>query len=120
MGTLSPEDRETVTRVFGNLRAYRAKELKQNQGAFWSRWGLTQAAGSRYETSADNRRLPVPIAMLIAFYALGYISDDDCQAVLSALAPLDVTRQRKPRAAAGSTARPALRPSARQRNKPRG
>ena len=57
MGTLTPEDRETVARVFADLRKYRAVELKENQGVFWSRYGLTQAAGSRYESSADARRL---------------------------------------------------------------
>jgi hypothetical protein len=120
MGTLTPEDRETVARVFADLRKYRAVELKENQGVFWSRYGLTQAAGSRYESSADARRLPTPIAMLVAFYALGYISNDDCHAVLSALALLGVTRQRKARAPAGPTVQPVLRPTARQRHKPRG
>jgi hypothetical protein len=108
MGTLTPEDRETVARVFADLRKYRAVELKENQGVFWSRYGLTQAAGSRYKSSADARRLPTPIAMLVAFYALGYISNDDCHAVLSALALLGVTRQRKARAPAGPTVQPVL------------
>lgn len=120
MGTLTPEDRETVARVFADLGKYRADELREIQSQFWPRIGLTQAAGSRYESSAKARRLPVPIAMLVAFYALGYISNDDCHAVLSALASLGVTRQRKTRAPAGPTVRPALRPTARQRNKPRG
>lgn len=37
-------------------------KLGMNQTDFWSRVGVTQSAGSRYETGRD---VPKPIAMLI-------------------------------------------------------
>jgi len=45
----------------------KAQKLRQQLGLrqdeFWSRVGVTQSAGSRYETG--SRRLPVPLQMLI-------------------------------------------------------
>ena len=45
----------------------KAQKLRQHLGMkqdeFWSRVGVTQSAGSRYETG--SRRLPVPLQMLI-------------------------------------------------------
>ena len=38
-------------------------QLGLRQDEFWSRVGVTQSAGSRYETG--SRRLPVPLQMLI-------------------------------------------------------
>ena len=38
-------------------------KLSLRQDEFWSRVGVTQSAGSRYETG--SRRLPVPLQMLI-------------------------------------------------------
>lgn len=38
------------------------KTLGLNQSEFWSRIGVTQSGGSRYET---GRKMPKPVAMLV-------------------------------------------------------
>ena len=43
--------------------------LGLNQSAFWSRIGVTQSGGSRYET---GRKMPKPVAML---FELVYVQD---------------------------------------------
>lgn len=48
-------------------------KLALRQDEFWSRVGVTQSAGSRYETG--SRRLPVPLQMLIEL-AYGTKSND--------------------------------------------
>ena len=48
-------------------------KLRLRQDEFWSRVGVTQSAGSRYETG--SRRLPVPLQMLIEL-AYGSKSND--------------------------------------------
>lgn len=45
-----------------------------NQSAFWSRFGVTQSGGSRYES---GRSIPNPTAMLIWLRQSGRISDKD-------------------------------------------
>lgn len=54
----------------------------ENQSTFWSRFGVTQSGGSRYET---DRAIPKPTAILMALYLSGRIDDkalaDICKAV---------------------------------------
>lgn len=45
----------------------------ENQTQFWSRFGVTQSGGSRYES---GRALPLPVAMLVAAFAAGSLDDD--------------------------------------------
>lgn len=45
-----------------------------NQGDFWHRFGVTQSGGSRYEC---GRPIPKPLALLIALWYAGKVSDDD-------------------------------------------
>lgn len=45
-----------------------------NQSAFWTRFGVTQSAGSRYES---GRKPSMPLQLLIALYDAGRITDDD-------------------------------------------
>lgn len=52
---------------------------RETQGEFWPLLGVTQSAGSRYES---GREVPKPVAMLAAIRELGFVDD----AVLSALA----------------------------------
>lgn len=48
-----------------DLASYR-KSRGENQSVFWSRFGVTQSGGSRYES---GRSVPAPVALLIlAFY----------------------------------------------------
>ncbi len=44
------------------IKAFR-KKIGLNQGAFWSRIGVTQSGGSRYE--AGGRRIPRTIQLLL-------------------------------------------------------
>ena len=45
-----------------------------NQNAFWSRFGITQSAGSRYES---GRNLPKPTGMLVWLLETGRITEQD-------------------------------------------
>jgi transcriptional regulator with XRE-family HTH domain len=63
----------------GNVRKLRQR-AGLNQQAFWSRVGVTQSAGSRYET--HNRRLPVPLQMLIT---IAYGAERDAARVATKL-----------------------------------
>ena len=45
-----------------------------NQSEFWSRFGVTQSGGSRYES---GRNIPTPLKFLLRFYEIGRINDKD-------------------------------------------
>lgn len=52
------------TKITNGKKAQKLRQqLGLRQDQFWSRVGVTQSAGSRYETG--SRRLPVPLQMLI-------------------------------------------------------
>ena len=53
------------------------KQLGLSQGDFWSRYGITQSGGSRYEA---GRSLPAPLKLLVRLHLSGVISDDDLDA----------------------------------------
>ena len=55
------------------LREYR-KARKESQFRFWSRFGVTQSRGSRFEMGTG---IPPPIAILLKLYFDGIISDGD-------------------------------------------
>jgi len=57
-------------------------QCKLNQSDFWSRFGVTQSGGSRYES---NRAVPKPLALLLHFWHLGQITDDDLAQAANAL-----------------------------------
>ncbi len=62
-----------------------------NQSAFWSRFGVTQSGGSRYES---GRNLPNATRILMALYAMGAVSDADmarAKTVAAKLAESDKT-----------------------------
>jgi DNA-binding transcriptional regulator YiaG len=48
------------------------KSFGENQNKFWSRFGVTQSGGSRYET---GRNLPAPVAILMLAFVSGKIDD---------------------------------------------
>ncbi|WP_371868712.1 hypothetical protein [Pseudoduganella ginsengisoli] len=50
----------------------------ENQTAFWSRFGVTQPQGSRYEQGCD---IPEPVVLLLRLYIGMHISDRDLLAV---------------------------------------
>jgi len=56
-----------------NLREYRMGR-KESQLRFWSRFGVTQSRGSRFEVGA---KIPIPIAILLKLYFNGVITDGD-------------------------------------------
>ena len=65
---------------FKNLAEYR-KQKNLNQSKVWSRFGVTQSGGSRYEA---GRGLPKSVAMLIWLLEHGEISEENLQNALSA------------------------------------
>lgn len=55
------------------IREYR-KTIKESQTRFWSRFGVTQSRGSRFETGLD---IPAPVSILLNLYLNGVINDND-------------------------------------------
>jgi transcriptional regulator with XRE-family HTH domain len=55
------------------LREYR-KTRRESQSRFWSRFGVTQSRGSRFEM---GKVIPPPVAILLKLYLKGAITDDD-------------------------------------------
>ena len=60
-----------------SLREYRIARL-ENQTRFWSRFGVTQSRGSRFELGMD---IPAPVSILLKLYLNGIIDDRDLQSV---------------------------------------
>ena len=50
---------------------------RESQEKFWSRFGVTQSSGSRFETGLA---IPAPVAILLRLYVDGRLSDGDLQA----------------------------------------
>jgi len=55
------------------IREYR-KAVQENQTRFWSRFGVTQSRGSRFEMGLE---IPAPVSILLNLYLNGVISDVD-------------------------------------------
>jgi transcriptional regulator with XRE-family HTH domain len=55
------------------LRKYR-KARRESQHRFWSRFGVTQSRGSRFELGVE---IPRPVAILLKLYFDGVITDKD-------------------------------------------
>ncbi len=55
------------------LRKYR-RSKRESQGLFWSRFGVTQSRGSRFEKGAE---IPKPVAILLELYLNGVLTDGD-------------------------------------------
>lgn len=62
-----------------SLREYRIARL-ENQTRFWSRFGVTQSRGSRFELGMD---IPAPVSILLKLYLNGVINDEDLSNVQS-------------------------------------
>jgi hypothetical protein len=58
------------------------KSLGLNQLAFWSRFGVTQSGGSRYESGRD---IPLPTAMLVWLRDTGRITNKDLEDAMKAV-----------------------------------
>lgn len=54
-----------------DIKAYRLSR-GENQTQFWTRFGVTQSGGSRYES---GRELPTPTAILLLAYAEGILNE---------------------------------------------
>jgi len=65
-----------------NLADYRRAQ-GLNQSGFWSRYGVTQSGGSRYES---GRNLPTPVAILVWLRETGRLSDADLEAARKGVA----------------------------------
>lgn len=66
---------------FSNLYEYR-RSLGVNQSTFWSRFGVTQSGGSRYET---GRNIPTATAILVYLCETGQVSDEQLEAARKAV-----------------------------------
>ena len=55
------------------LREYR-KARRESQFRFWSRFGVTQSRGSRFEM---GMKIPPPITILLKLYFDGIVTDGD-------------------------------------------
>lgn len=64
-----------------NVRDIRRK-AGLNQQDFWSRFGVTQSGGSRYES---GRNVPTPAAMLIWLRETGTVDDETLQSAKKAV-----------------------------------
>ncbi|MFC0251820.1 helix-turn-helix domain-containing protein [Massilia consociata] len=56
-----------------DLRRLRIRK-RESQEKFWSRFGVTQSSGSRFETGVV---IPPPVAILLRLYANGTLKDED-------------------------------------------
>lgn len=61
-----------------DLRGYR-QSLEENQTVFWGRFGVTQSAGSRYET---GREIPIPLAVLVLANSEGLLTTEQIKKLL--------------------------------------
>ena len=58
---------------FSDIGTDRQKE-NLNQKDFWSRYGVTQSGGSRYES---GRNIPKPLAILLWLHRSGNVTEKD-------------------------------------------
>ncbi len=58
---------------FSDIADARKKE-QLNQKDFWTRYGVTQSGGSRYES---GRNIPKPLAILLYLHRSGKVTDKD-------------------------------------------
>lgn len=69
------------TKLFAGLSDKR-RQLGANQSEFWSRFGVTQPCGSRYERGSN---MPQPLRILMLLHASGRIRDLDLENAIRAL-----------------------------------
>jgi hypothetical protein len=60
------------------------RRIKESQKVFWSRFGVTQSRGSRFELGAN---IPKPVMLLLRLYFAGRITDEDISSVTQRRAP---------------------------------
>jgi len=70
---LGPAARQAKSHDLRRLRIAK----RESQEKFWSRFGVTQSSGSRFETGLA---IPAPVAILLRLYVNGRLSDGDLQA----------------------------------------
>lgn len=63
------------SKALSNPRAYRMNQ-DMNQAQFWTRYGVTQCSGSRYEI---KDRIPAPVAMLMVLLEQGTITAEELE-----------------------------------------
>lgn len=75
--TVAPlkKSKRAILAALSDPRADRAKSAA-NQKDYWTRFGVTQSGGSRYENLRD---MPKPLQMLMALRIAGRIDDKDLQ-----------------------------------------
>lgn len=76
---LQPVQRIGINEMTGAEMRELRRRLKMNQLSFWSKLGVTQSGGSRYEAGRD---IPEPVKLLIQ---LVYGSEESSTALLAKL-----------------------------------
>ena len=69
---VGPADQQVSAASIKELR----KSRRESQSKFWSRFGVTQSRGSRFERGL---KLPFAVAILVRLYFDGKVSDRDLQ-----------------------------------------
>jgi hypothetical protein len=78
---LAATDEADIDNTF--IQAYR-RRIKESQKVFWSRFGVTQSRGSRFELGAN---IPKPVMLLLRLYFSERITDADISSVTQKPAP---------------------------------
>lgn len=81
---MKPTDRPTIKIVAREALTLRLSK-NQNQAEFWSRFGVSQACGSRIECTSH---IPKPVFILLKLYLAGRLTDDD----LTPLVKIEITK----------------------------
>lgn len=79
--------RTVLNELVTDPHSFRRRHHNSQQG-YWERFGVSQSSGSRYERrGGERRKLPMPLAILVGLWALGYIDDRALADVYAVLVP---------------------------------
>lgn len=68
------QERLVTTEIKSEYLRKHRRTKRESQGHFWSRFGVTQSRGSRFEKGAE---IPKPVAILLELYFNGVVTDGD-------------------------------------------
>lgn len=69
---ITKQEEKQVLKAFGDLKAFRKTATPSTQEGFWTKYGVTQSGGSRYES---GRNMDKPLKALMALHVSGKIDD---------------------------------------------
>nr|WP_315468991.1 hypothetical protein [uncultured Undibacterium sp.] len=74
MNNIPPEISTMSSMPTAHKLKWLRRKLKENQTEFWSRFGVTQSQGSRFE---QGMCMQSPLAILLTLYIESKVNDDD-------------------------------------------